>query len=194
MNETEQLYQEIFRDYRGKGWTRWEGHFVAKANSKEGCKVSMERTCEKNSNWRGGRIVVKGYSYILLGNHPRADHCGYAPEHVVMAEMHLGRFLNRKEVVHHINRRPSDNSPENLYVCINQAHHLLIQRIFKALEACGNPYWLSCRYCKTYDAPDRMVRYSSPSGTKANFHRECNLAYQRKKRADRLALTPPTDR
>jgi hypothetical protein len=45
------------------------------------------------------------------------------------AEKKLGRKLNRKEVVHHINRNKLDNHPDNLYICKNQWQHYAIHRI-----------------------------------------------------------------
>lgn len=44
-------------------------------------------------------------------------------EHRIVAEMILGRPLERGEVVHHIDRNKRNNEPENLMVFPSQAHH-----------------------------------------------------------------------
>lgn len=43
--------------------------------------------------------------------------------HRHMAEMKLGRPLQRGEVVHHINRNKQDNRPSNLFVFASQQAH-----------------------------------------------------------------------
>ncbi len=47
-------------------------------------------------------------------DHPQASKKGYVPEHrLVMMEL-IGRFLDKDEVVHHINANRLDNRIENL--------------------------------------------------------------------------------
>ena len=68
-----------------------------------------------NPRWKGGRTVNdQGYVYILNHEHPFADRHGYVREHRLVMEKHLGRYLEPKEVVHHINHQRSDNRLENL--------------------------------------------------------------------------------
>ena len=45
------------------------------------------------------------------------------PVHRKEAENKLGRKLKPGEVVHHINRDKTNNSPDNLYVFRNQSQH-----------------------------------------------------------------------
>ena len=48
-------------------------------------------------------------------------------------ERTLGRLLRRGEVVHHINGKRDDNRPENLYLCQDHSHHVLVE---KSLQEC----------------------------------------------------------
>ena len=55
--------------------------------------------------------------------------------HRVVAEEILGRKLTAKEVVHHINFNKLDNSPNNLFVCKDNGHHLRVHRQLEHLAA-----------------------------------------------------------
>jgi transposase-like protein len=55
-----------------------------------------------------------GHVMIQSRDHPRASAKGYVPEHHVVMEERLGRFLVPGEKVRHLNGERSDNRPENL--------------------------------------------------------------------------------
>jgi hypothetical protein len=80
---------------------------------------------EQNGSWKGGRIVDKG-GYILVKHpeHPDANVHGYVREHRLVMEGHLGRYLEKHEVVHHKNDNTSDNRIENLELFSSNAEHL----------------------------------------------------------------------
>lgn len=78
-----------------------------------------------NPNWKGGKILVDGYYYIYKPEHPNSTKDGYVAEHRLVMEESVGRFLKKEEVVHHVNRDPLDNSPENLMVCSSTGTHFV---------------------------------------------------------------------
>lgn len=77
------------------------------------------------SHWKGGRTIVDGYVYVMCPNHPHATKKGYVVEHRLIMENHLGRILDKKEVVHHKNGNKKDNKIENLVICLNTGKHAL---------------------------------------------------------------------
>ena len=80
---------------------------------------------EKNYFWNGGRMTdVDGYVLLKRPDHPNATKGGYVREHRLVAEEMLGRYLERHEVVHHIDGDVKNNSPENLQVFQSNAEHL----------------------------------------------------------------------
>lgn len=86
---------------------------------------------ENNGSWKGGRVLRGGYWSIKLPNHPMADKQGYIKEHRLIMEKHLGRYLTKEEVVHHINRNIKDNRIENLKLFKNQSEHKKYEDEFK---------------------------------------------------------------
>lgn len=94
------------------------------------CRSCMysQRDGKKYKGDEIGRVVGKDGYIFLYGKkyrkHPRYTPNGI-PEHVVVAEEKIGRMLREDEVVHHINRCVSDNSPDNLMVLTKQEHYLI---------------------------------------------------------------------
>lgn len=84
-----------------------------------------ENRGSNNPGWKGGRYLDR-YGYVGIKNlyHPRTSGNGYVKEHILVMEKHLGRYLERKEVVHHINGNRQDNRIENLMLFENQGKHL----------------------------------------------------------------------
>ena len=77
-----------------------------------------------NCNWKGGRTKhMDGYICILNKQHPAADYRGYVLEHRLVMEQHIGRYLTKDEIVHHINGIKNDNRIENLQL-MNRAEHM----------------------------------------------------------------------
>lgn len=71
-----------------------------------------------NPSYKGGKTVDK-LGYILILDERRSTQKGrsrYMLEHRFNMEKHLGRPLERKEIVHHLNGIKKDNRIENLCV------------------------------------------------------------------------------
>lgn len=90
--------------------------------------------------WRGGRRMLRGYVYLWTSGHPYATSKGYVFEHRLVMEKALGRYLERDEIVHHLNGIRDDNRIKNLAL-LRRTYHgthtltkVLKQRI-RELEA-----------------------------------------------------------
>jgi len=90
--------------------------------------MSKKWSGEKHPQWTGGRWKNHGYIYIHSPNHP-FNSSGYCKEHRLVMEKHLGRYLSRKEIIHHLNGITDDNRLENLALCTNLTHHLFIKQL-----------------------------------------------------------------
>ena len=82
---------------------------------------------------RSSFIIKKGYKRILLKDHPRTDAKGYVREHILIMEKKLGRFIERTEVVHHIDGNKLNNHPNNLELIESQSKHMKLHRNSKKL-------------------------------------------------------------
>jgi len=76
-----------------------------------------------NHNWKGGQRKSRGYIFILVKNHPNTDRDGYVQRSRYDMEQHLGRFLKKTEVIHHINKIKDDDHIGNLKLFINDSEH-----------------------------------------------------------------------
>ena len=90
---------------------------------------AKNRTGNKNPNWKQGFIIVDGYKYILNRNHPNTTKMGYVLEHRMIMENKLGRYLTKKEIVHHVNHNKLDNREENLIIYESTGKHFIKEHI-----------------------------------------------------------------
>jgi len=65
----------------------------------------------------------RGYILVLQPNHPYSTLRGYVPEHRLVTEKHLGRYLTSEEVIHHKNEIKDDNRIENLKLFASKSEH-----------------------------------------------------------------------
>ena len=87
-------------------------------------KTHTGKKGEKSPSWRGGQYNNKGYVYIYQPFHPKATKRSYIKRSHLIMEKYLGRFLDSKEVVHHINGIKNDDRLENLKLFATDSLHL----------------------------------------------------------------------
>lgn len=75
--------------------------------------------------WRGGIKFHCGYIMLKKPNHPNARNSGYILKHRLIMSNHIGRLLNKNEVVHHKNRNIIDNRIKNLCLMKRGSHTTL---------------------------------------------------------------------
>jgi hypothetical protein len=93
-------------------------------------------------------------------------------EHLWIVQKALGKPIPEGVEVHHFDENGRNNSPNNLVVCQNREYHSLLHTRQRALEACGNPDWRKCQFCKQYDAIENL----KVSG-ESRYHNTCKNLY-----------------
>ena len=78
----------------------------------------------KKHHWykNGKPHTSEGYILVKCPNHPAADKHGYVREHRFVVEQHIGRYLERHEIVHHLNGIRHDNRLANLAIVTKTNH------------------------------------------------------------------------
>lgn len=95
-------------------------------------------------------------------------------EHVLIVERLLGKALPQGVQIHHVDGNGLNNAHCNLVVCPNRAYHSLLHERTKALDACGNPNWRRCCFCKRWDAAEHLAFWKRGSTSGAVIaHRQC---------------------
>lgn len=111
--------------------------------------------CGKNGHtWKGGRIIDQyGYICIAKPKHPYCDGKGYIREHRLVMEKHLGRYLTKKEVVHHLDFNKANNKIENLHLFTDigkhHSYHLRLQSLVNH-SLLGKEFFDNKSYMKEY--------------------------------------------
>jgi len=86
-------------------------------------KMKKARLGKKNPAWTGGKRITKnGYIKIYSPKHPMARQ-KLVPEHRLIVEKFLGRYLKKQETIHHINKNKQDNRLSNLYLFKTRKKH-----------------------------------------------------------------------
>ncbi len=110
-------------------------HPSPKTEFKKGQHHSPRTEFKKGNNgnkspaWKGGKYKKpEGYILVYKPEHPFCDKDKYVREHRLIVEQYIGRYLTKKEIVHHINEIRDDNRIENLMLFKNGAYHCWFHR------------------------------------------------------------------
>ena len=88
-------------------------------------KLVIRLKGKDNPAWRGGKRHSNGYVSIKVSNHPQKQAKGCVLEHRLVMEKYLGRYLDPKEIVHHINGIRGDNRIKNLLLFSSSGLHTI---------------------------------------------------------------------
>ena len=116
---------------------------VLRGRKRRGASIDLCRKCSYNTKykysafsvrgagsvrWNGGRRESGPYVQIYLGGGK------YKSEDRIIVERILNRPLLKEEKVHHLDCNKRNNSPDNLFLCNSNSHHM---KMHASLELCG---------------------------------------------------------
>ena len=83
----------------------------------------FDKSGSNNPKWKGGIMFDKNRKLILSPEHPSPDFLKkYCYEYRLIMEKHLGRYLTKDEIIHHIDGDVTNNKIENLEVMTRGEH------------------------------------------------------------------------
>jgi hypothetical protein len=96
---------------------------ISLANKGKRFSIKTEFKRGKGARWKGGRRESSsGYIHIHSPKHPYRHKNNYYPEHRLVMEKELGRYLEKDEVVHHKDHNKKNNDISNLELLTKSTH------------------------------------------------------------------------
>ena len=115
-------------------WLRYFG--ISIRTVAEGYRLAVEQGRVRSPgikgnkhNWKGEKLIVKGYVYVYRPGHPRANKSNRVPEHILVWETTHGQPLPQGWIIHHLNGDTMDNRPENLVATPSRNHYDFISAL-----------------------------------------------------------------
>lgn len=134
---------------------------ISKTHKARGIKppTDIRATGDKHHNWKGGVIYNNGYKLIKCPDpkHPYQYRWGYVYEHRWVMEQHIGRYLDPKEKVHHVDGDISNNRIDNLRLCNSNSDHFKIYH--PNLNDKHRVYGPNCPRCESADTSSKGHRW-----------------------------------
>lgn len=78
----------------------------------------------------GHTAIYGGYVFELCPDHPKANPWGFVPQHRLIVERNLGRYLTKDEQVHHDDEVKTNNNLDNLFL-MTRSEHMRLHRLRK---------------------------------------------------------------
>lgn len=93
------------------------------ARMKQDGYIVRPQKMETHSCWKGGIVIRNGYPFTRIPNHPRATKNGYVALHLLKIEEKLGKKVNGKNPIHHIDFDKMNYNINNLWLCNDEKEH-----------------------------------------------------------------------
>ncbi len=100
----------------------WICHSNNRFGKKRG-KLKVTKKGENHARYKGKVIIKQGYFLVWAPSHKRARN-GRVMQSALIAERCLGRELNSKELIHHIDENKLNDNPNNLYLFPSKREHV----------------------------------------------------------------------
>jgi hypothetical protein len=121
------------------------------------------------------RTTANGYVVVSVPMHPRADKKGYFYLHIILAELKYGRFVAKRERVHHKDHDKTNNTPDNVIILSSNSEHCKLHAEERGPAVSIN---LICPQCKdAFSLPERMVKSRSKNNKAIFCSKPCSARY-----------------